>query len=489
MLNSPTANAADIHRTPLKNDTAPARDAGSFRDPAGYVFSNGRDIFRTVNAIALDDFKKVRASGVIEAMVEHGLLIPSEFVEPDALDRGLFVGARGELPELVIRHPKVPFISYPYEWTFGQLKDAALAHLDLQIRCLEYGVALSDASPFNMQLFEGRFRHIDLLSLTPYVEGEPWRGYNQFCRMFLAPLLGEAWTGIAFQPMLRGQIDGLDLHDVSRMLPKTKLWRSVNALLHISFQAKVIARASSTKSISAKPAKVSLPKSRFRALLLELHSWISGLNSGRNRRSYWSDYASDNTYTSDTRRTKLDFIRAWASKVRGGMIWDIGGNSGDFSKAALEGGASLSVIFDSDIDSLEKAYEDAKRGVPILPLLVDIANPSPQQGWKQRERAGLNERSRPDGLIALAVIHHLAIGRNLPLQEVVHWLVDAAPEGIIEFVPKSDPMIVEMLFEREDVFVDYDEEHFLAYLGEKAEITGSARLPDNGRFIVSYSRR
>ena len=171
------------------------------------------------------------------------------------------------------------------------------------------------------------------------------------------------------------------------------------------------------------------------------------------------------------------------------MIWDIGGNSGDFSKAALEGGASLSVIFDSDIDSLEKAYEDAKRGVPILPLLVDIANPSPQQGWKQRERAGLNERSRPDGLIALAVIHHLAIGRNLPLQEVVHWLVDAAPEGIIEFVPKSDPMIVEMLFEREDVFVDYDEEHFLAYLGEKAEITGSARLPDNGRFIVSYSRR
>lgn len=489
MTTSLSAPAADMHRTPANDSTPPARDAGSFRDPAGYVFSNGREIFRTVNAIALDDVTKVRDSGAIEEMVGLGLLLPSEFVDAQALDRSTLVGARGELPELVIRHPKVPFISYPYEWTFEQLKDAALAHLDLQIRCLEYGVALSDASPFNMQVYEGRFRHIDLLSLKPYVEGEPWRGYNQFCRMFLAPLLVEAWAGISFQPILRGQIDGLDLHDVSRMLPKTRLWTSINALLHISFQSQVMARADSTKSIGTKPAKISLPKSRFRALLLDLHAWISGLHSGRKRRSYWSDYASDNTYTAETRRTKLEFIRAWAHKVKGGMIWDIGGNTGDFSKAALEGGAALSIIFDSDIDSLEKAYGEAKRGVPILPLLVDIANPSPQQGWKQRERAGLNERSRPDGLIALAVIHHLAIGRNLPLQEVVHWLVDAAPEGIIEFVPKSDPMIVEMLFERDDVFVDYDEQHFLRYLGEKAEITGSARLPDNGRFIVSYTRR
>jgi ribosomal protein L11 methylase PrmA len=186
---------------------------------------------------------------------------------------------------------------------------------------------------------------------------------------------------------------------------------------------------------------------------------------------------------------KLDFIREWALKVKGGLIWDIGGNTGDFSKAALEGGASLALIFDSDIDSLEKAYEDTKRGVSILPLLVDIANPSPQQGWNQRERAGLNERSRPAGLIALAVIHHLAIGRNLPLREVIRWLVDAAPEGIIEFVPKSDPMIVEMLFERDDVFIDYSEEHFLSYLSEMAVISDSIRLPDNGRFIVSFSRK
>jgi ribosomal protein L11 methylase PrmA len=473
----------------MKNNTLPARDAGSFRDPAGYVFSQGRDIFRTVNAIAFEDFRKVRASGVVEEMVNRGLLIPSEVIELDASDRGTFVGARGEIPEIVIRHPKVPFISYPYEWTFEQLKDAALAHLDLQIRCLEYGVALSDASPFNMQFFEGRFRHIDILSLKPYVEGEPWRGYNQFCRMFLAPLLVEAWSGISFQPMLRGQIDGLDLHDVSRMLPKSKLWSSINALLHISFQSKVLARASSTNSNSANPRKVSLPKPRFKTLLLELNSWISSLHSGRNRHSYWSEYAVDNTYTSETRRTKLDFIRDWASKVQGGMIWDIGGNTGEFSKAALDAGAALSIIFDSDIDSLEKAYAEAKRGTPILPLLVDLANPSPQQGWNQRERAGLNERSRPDGLIALAVIHHLAIGKNLPLQEVVHWLVDAAPEGVIEFVPKTDPMIVEMLFDREDIFIDYDESHFLAYLSEKAEITRSTRLPDNGRFIVSYSRK
>jgi ribosomal protein L11 methylase PrmA len=489
MQNSRTEIGVDIHSGRSKDITTPTRDTGSFRDPAGYVFSNDREIFRTINSIALDDFTKVRASGVIEELVSRGLLIRSDFIDNDAIDQNTFIGARGEIPEFVIRHPKVPFISYPYEWTFEQLKDAALAHLDLQIRCLEYDIALSDATPYNMQFFEGSFRHIDLLSLKPYVEGEPWRGYNQFCRLFLAPLLVEAWVGIPFQPMLRGQIDGLDLHEVSRILPKLKVWSSINALLHISFQSKVIARASSTKSISANSTRAFLPKSRFKALLLELQRWISSLSSGRNRRSYWSDYASDNTYNSETRRMKLDFIREWALKVKGGLIWDIGGNTGDFSKAALEGGASLALIFDSDIDSLEKAYEDTKRGVSILPLLVDIANPSPQQGWNQRERAGLNERSRPAGLIALAVIHHLAIGRNLPLREVIRWLVDAAPEGIIEFVPKSDPMIVEMLFERDDVFIDYSEEHFLSYLSEMAVISDSIRLPDNGRFIVSFSRK
>jgi ribosomal protein L11 methylase PrmA len=471
------------------NCIQPARDAGSFRDPAGYVFSNGSDVFRTVNAIAFDNFMKVRATGAIESMVNRGLLIPADILDSDTADVRMFVGARGETPSIVIRHPKVPFISYPYEWTFEQLKDAALVHLDLQIRCLELDVTLSDASSFNMQFFEGSFRHIDLLSLQPYVDGEPWRGYNQFCRMFLAPLLVEAWTGVPFQPMLRGQIEGLDLHDVSRVLPKSKLWTSINALLHISFQSRVIGSADSSKSISAERAKVYLQKSRFKALLLEMHAWISSLRSGRNRRSYWGNYACNNTYTDETRQVKLDFVREWASKTQVSVIWDIGGNTGDFSKAALEGGASLSVIFDSDVDSLEKAYADAKNGTPLVPLLVDIANPSPQQGWNQRERAGLNERSRPDGLIALAVIHHLAIGRNLPLQEVVRWLVDAAPEGVIEFVPKSDPMIVEMLFNRDDVFVDYDEQHFMHYLSEQAEITGSTRLKESGRFIVSYSRK
>jgi ribosomal protein L11 methylase PrmA len=473
----------------MKNHLSPTRDGGSFRDPSGYVFLQGSNVFRTVNENGLADIEKVRESGAVQEMVNHGLLIPAEFIGADALDYKMFVGARGENPSLIIQHPKVPFISYPYEWTFQQLKDSALAHLDLQILCLEHGVTLSDASPFNMQFFEGRFRHIDLLSLVPYVEGEPWSGYNQFCRMFLAPLLVEAWAGISFQAMTRGQIDGLDLHEVSRMLPKSKLWTSINALLHISLQSNAIARANSTKSLGVNTAKIELPKSRFRTLLIELKSWISSLSSGKARKSYWSGYASNNTYSDETRKAKLDFTRQWAQKVSCGMIWDIGGNTGDFSKVALEGGAKFSVIFDSDIDSLEKAYVEAKKGLAILPLFIDIANPSPQQGWNQQERAGINERTRPDGLLALAVIHHLVIGRNIPLKEVIHWFVDAAPEGIIEFVPKSDPMIIEMLFHRKDVFHDYDEDHFLAFLGEKANVTGSLRITESGRCLVSYSRK
>jgi ribosomal protein L11 methylase PrmA len=471
------------------NKIKAVRDGGSFRDPAGYIFSSENDIYRTVNATALTNFKIVLESGVIQEMVNRGLLISTAIVDSNEFDPSMFVGARGEMPELLLKHPRVPFISYSYEWTFEQLKTAALAHLELQIQCLEFDITLSDASSFNMQFVEGKFKHIDILSLKPYVEGEPWAGYNQFCKMFVAPLLIEAWVGIPFQSLLRGRIDGLNLNEVNRILPKFRRYTSLNALLHISLQAYMISKADSSKKLVTASNKIKLPRNRYKALLVELKSWISELKSGRQTRTYWNTYASENTYSEEMRRVKHVFIKDWAQNIPNGVVWDIGGNTGDYSRAAVEAGVSLAVIFDSDIDSLEKAYSASKKGEPFLPLLMDIADPSPQQGWNQRERAGLNERSRPDGLIALAVIHHLAIGRNLPLVEIVDWMVTTAQHGIIEFVPKTDPMIVEMLSGREDIFDNYDEQHFLEYLSERAEITRQHRFSANNRLIVSYVRK
>lgn len=473
----------------MKNQLKPVRDRGSFRDSSGYVFFRGNEVLRTVNPIALNNFKFVLESGLINDLVKKDLIISSEIIEFPESEREFFLGARGEVPTFLLKHQKIPFISYPYEWTFNQLKDAAIAHLDLQLQCLKYGITLSDASSFNMQFIDGKFKHIDLLSLRPYLEGEPWSGYNQFCRMFLAPLLIEAWVGIPFQPLLRGCIDGLDLCDVDRIIPKLKAFTSLNALLHIKLQSHFISKANSSKKVSGSKSKITLPKHRYEALLIELRRWISGLKSGRRVPTYWDTYATLNTYSAEMRSIKKEFIAEWAKKIPGGVIWDIGGNTGDYSKSAVDSGISLAIIFDSDIDSLEKAYSQTRDGVRVFPLLMDIANPSPRQGWNQCERSGLNERSRPDGIIALAVIHHLAIGKNIPLEEIVNWFVDSAPYGIIEFVPKTDPMVVEMLHDREDIFVNYDEDHFLSYLLAKADVIKEHRFSSNNRLLVSYSRK
>lgn len=473
----------------MKNEYPPVRDRGSFRDPSGYIFLSGSNVYRTVNAIAMKNFSYVLESGVIAEMISNRLLISTELVNTQDGNYHLFSGARGEIPQILLKHPKVPFVSYAYEWTFSQLKDAALAHLDLQIACLQFGVTLSDASTFNMQFVEGEIQHIDVLSLRAYKDGEPWVGYNQFCRLFIAPLLVEAWAGIPFHSLLKGRLEGLDLNEVSRILPKGKLWTSLNGLLHIALQSNLIAKANSSSKSMASSSQATLPKHRYLALLKELRNWIASLQTGRKIRTYWNSYAIENTYSNEMRRDKHEFVRQWFSEISKGIIWDIGGNTGEYSKTALQAGASMAVVFDTDLDSLEKAYADSKKKINMLPIRMDLADPSPRQGWNQQERAGLNERNKPDGLIALAIIHHLAIGRNIPLEELVDWLVNAAPYGVIEFVPKSDPMVLQMMLDREDVFCDYTEENFMQYVTKRAEITRQHRFSGNDRLILSYKRK
>lgn len=183
-----------------------SRDLGSFRDPSGYVFQHEARIFRAINESGYGNFHASNTSGVLQLGISNKLLIPFNIVNDETskqLSKSI-IGARGESAKLLIEHPKIPLISYPYEWVFSQLKDAALAHLDLQILLLKKDFELSDASAFNMQFFEGQMRHIDLLSVRPYMEGRPWEGYHQFCKQFLAPLVLESILGIPFQKLYRG---------------------------------------------------------------------------------------------------------------------------------------------------------------------------------------------------------------------------------------------------------------------------------------------
>lgn len=464
------------------------RDPGSFRDPSGYVFMEKSRVWRSINAVAEPEFRTVLESGILRKLTDLGLMIPSEPLAETEIPAAFPVGPRGEVPRLLVRHPRIEMLSYPYEWTFSQLKDAALAHLDLQIAAFDLGFVLSDASPYNMQFFDGRIIHIDALSLRAYRPGEIWTGYNQFTRLFLLPLLLEAWRGLPFQQLLRGQIDGIDLTAATKLLPASKRYLSLSGLMHVTLQER--ANRSGGSSVRGdKAAVTALPSNRYRALLTELRAWVSTLKSARNAPTFWSEYACVNSYSSEMQTTKIKFIQSFVRNAGIRSIWDIGGNTGDYAAAAQAAGATHAVVLDGDLDALEVAYRKRKESFPnLLPMVMDIADPSPALGWNQSERKGLKERANADAVLGLAVLHHMSIGRNIPLKAAIDWFLDVAPQGVIEFVPKTDPMVVQMLRFREDVFVDYDEASFRGYLAARAKVTSEHKFEENGRLMVTFSR-
>jgi ribosomal protein L11 methylase PrmA len=465
------------------------RDPGSFRDPSGYVFVGKTHVLRTVNPAAAANFRAVIETGALNILAEKGHLLPSEPITIKTDMAAALTGPRGDMPEMAIRQPRLPMISYPFEWTFSQLKDAALSHLDLQIAAFDLGLVLSDATPYNMQFHNGRVVHIDTLSLRPYRPGEIWVGYNQFTRLFLLPLLLEAWRGVPFQPCLRGQMEGVSLTDARQLLPAAKRYLSLTGLMHVTLQERA-GRGSGSSQQGINVNKANLPRARFRALLTEMRVAVSALKSARRTATFWSTYAGINTYSGDMQSVKTRFVQDLVRRHAIRSIWDVGGNTGDYAAAALAAGATNAVVLDGDLDSLEQAYQRRKQALPdLLPLYVDCADPTPNQGWNQSERSGLRERAQVDAVLALALVHHLAIGRNIPLKAVIDWFVDLAPNGIIEFVPKSDPMVRQMLQARDDVFLDYDEAHFRTYLSARAEITAEHRFAENGRVLMSWTRK
>jgi ribosomal protein L11 methylase PrmA len=457
-------------------------DAGSYRDPRGRVFVAEDRVLRTVAPSAAADFEFVRSTGVLPSLIAEGLVIAEEQVEPSQLSSG-FEDAR-----YVLQHPKLPFISYPYEWCFTALKRAALFHLDIQIRCLEQDVALSDASAYNIQFLGPQPIFIDSLSFRRYHEGEFWVGHKQFCEQFLNPLLLRALLGVPHNAWYRGGLEGIPTAEVSRLLPlRRKLsWNVLtNVVMQASFQ-----RAATGGPDANIPAGSRFPRRAMQRMLLRLHKWISALEPADRDRTVWRDYAPHTSYAADEADRKRALVAEFAASVRPRMIWDIGCNRGDYAKAALEAGAGYAVGFDSDQGALEAAFMRSQReNLALLPLILDLGNPSPSQGWAERERRGLSERASADAILALALVHHLAIGRNVPLDEVVAWLVGLAPHGVIEFVPKSDPMVQRLLRLREDIFDDYSEEVFLKHLDARAEVVRTVDVSATGRRLFWFARR
>ena len=370
------------------------------------------------------------------------------------------------------------------------LKTAALFHLDFHLDALRDGITLIDASAYNVQFIGASPIFIDTLSLRPYKPGSLWTGYKQFCDQFLNPLLLRSYLGLHHNAWYRGNQEGINAGEIRKLLPaRRKLSRRV--LTHVTLQDSLqkTARKGSGPNLGALQEE-GLPLPTFKKTLTDLRSWILGLDPKRVGRTVWSDYATSNSYAPQEEARKLDFVKHFVKTRKLSQVWDLGCNSGAYAAAALEAGADYVLGFDADHGALDLAFRRAPEdGLRFLPLFLDLANPPPSQGWAQQERYGLRERRSADGVIALALIHHITIGGNVPLGDAVAWLVGLGPTGIIEFVPKEDPMVQELLRFREDIFPNYSLETFLAELRKIASVDRTETSSSTGRLLVEYTRK
>lgn len=456
---------------------------GSYRDPAGRVYRIDGKLFRSVLQGGMQAHAILTGSDFIQGLVADGKLVPFQDVAPDSLD----FGPNGAAPLALLDIAPLPFISHPYEWSFAALKKAALFHLDLQLAALEQGIVLVDASAYNVQFQGPTPIFIDHLSFRPYREGELWLAHRQFCEQFLHPLVFQARVGLPFNAWYRGTLDGIAGTALSAVLPFRARF-SPNALLHIFLPAFFDKRAHrATPSTDLKNAV--LPRARFRGMLTGLRNWIAGLRPKGIEPGGWTTYERTNTYAPAEHDAKRAFVAEMMSATRPERVWDLGCNTGAFSELALQSGAAKAIGFDFDPATVDLAFQRAEaRQLDFLPLVQDFQNPSPSVGWRQAERDGLIERRNADAVLALALVHHLSLGRNIPLDEAVGWIVDTAPTGIIEFVPKSDPVVPGMLRNRVDVFDTYTEAAFDLAVRNNAKIVKEARITDTGRKLVWFER-
>lgn len=451
---------------------------GSFRDPSGFVFRRDGVVYRYVSGSALPDLEELETSGLYARLVEERLLIPHE--DADARPPRPRRGGR------VIRPRQVPFVSYPYEWCFGQLRDAALATAEIQLRALDHGMTLKDASAFNIQFLDGRPQLIDTLSFTAYREGSPWVAYKQFCEHFLAPLLLMRYVDPLLGRLSALTADGIPLSVTARLLPlRTRL--SPSALLHVHLHARSI-RHYGQEQVPGRVRSRGLSSTSLKHLVESLRNAVGRLDWSP-RKTEWANYEDEHGYGDTGMEAKLGIVASLLDEVGPDVAWDLGANTGAFSRVAARTGARV-VSIDADPAAVEANYRRTRKDgdVHIHPLLVDLTAPSPGLGWAEDEREGLTSRSDADVVLALALVHHLAIGSNVPLGRILDWLAMLAPQVIVEFVPKEDPQARRLLVSREDVFADYSLKAFDAAFRDRFTVHSIRAIPGVDR-VLYHGRR
>jgi len=419
-------------------------------------------VYRALSRAGWEDWEALAAT----PLVADERLIATEPVDLDDLPQ-----LAGEPAAAALRHERVPFVSYPYEWPFSMLKDAALLQLALGRRALEHDLTLKDASPYNVQWRGSQPVFIDVGSFERLRPGEPWAGYRQFCMLFLYPLMLQAYRGVPYHAWLRGSIDGIAPAEARGLLPK----RRRGVLTHVVLHTWLEARYADASDVKRDLKRAGFGKELLDSNLRRLEKLVRRLEY-RPGRTAWSEYGSTNTYSDEAARRKADFVRAAAARRPGGLTWDLGCNDGSYARVAAEH-AALVVAVDADHATVDGLYRALGGRTDILPLVMSVTDPSPDLGWRGRERASLERRGTPDLVLALALVHHVAITGNVPVASFLDWLRSLDCALVIEFPDREDPMVQRLLSGKtETANPDYDRATFERALGDRFEIERTERL-------------
>lgn len=425
----------------------------SFRDPSGFIFKRDDVLYRQVNQVNKHNYDLLMNSGLYDHLIESGLLVRHR----EATDTGWATSKAYK----IICPERIRYISYPYEWCFNQIKDAALLTLDIELIALAHDMTLKDASAYNIQFDRGRPVMIDTLSFEKYVEGRPWSAYRQFCQHFLATLALMSKTDIRLNKLLLAYIDGIPLDLASSLLPRSS-WFKIGLFIHLHIHAKTQKKYSVTESTSfnnkkgarfvRKTALLEILKS-LRKSIVQLECQFEGTE--------WGNYYAATNYADSAAHAKQALVHQFLEKTQASGVWDLGGNTGVYSRIATTMGIPT-VCFDIDPAAVDFNYQQVrqKKEELLLPLLLDLTNPSPGLGWEGRERDPFIKRGPVDCVMALALIHHLAISNNLPFDKIASFFSKLCQYLIIEFVPKEDSQVQRLLRSREDIFAQYDQACF-----------------------------
>lgn len=439
----------------------------SFRDPSGFVFSENGEIFRQINESYYEEYDLLMKSGLYNELIKQNLIIPHK-----------------ELDNHVIKPEKV-FISYPYEWSFSQYKDAALATLKIEQIALKFGMNLKDANAYNIQFYKGKPVLIDTLSFEKYIEGSMWTAYKQFCQHFIAPLALMSYVDLRLSCLMKNYIDGIPLDLTSKLLPiKSKLNFGIlsNIHIHADFQKR--------HQSDAKEVKSHISKLQREALIESLYSLVNGLKP-KVQETEWENYYTFTNYNDEAFNKKKELVSRFIDIAKPDKVWDLGGNTGLFSRLASDKGINT-VSFDIDPLAIEKSYSVLKENKEenILPLIMDLTNPSSAIGFANEERDSLTERAKDvDLIMALALIHHLAISNNLPLDKIAQFFSKLSKHLIIEFVPKQDSQVKILLATRKDIFPYYNVEGFELAFSDYYKIVEKIHIDNTERTLYLMERK